>query len=318
VTRPVVSILVVTYKCLDEARECFAALYERVRHVSFEVVAVDNASADGTVEALRAEFPQVRLLALPENVGFARAVNRAAQEAQGEFLLLLNPDAVVHEDAVERLVEFARANPGYGLYAGRNLNPDGTVFVNVARGRPTLWSLFCFATMLSTGLSRSRLFDPESLGGWERDTVRQVDTVIGSFLLVPRAFWEEQGGFDPRFFMYGEDVDLSLRAAKAGRPAVLVPEAAVTHEVGASSENRPDRMALVLTGKVTVLRKHWPPWKRRIGVAMLWFGVGVRALLALATRRSVDEAGAMWPGVWRARRRWLTGYPDPGKSSAAS
>ncbi|MCC6222825.1 MAG: glycosyltransferase family 2 protein [Thermoleophilia bacterium] len=304
---PDVSALVVTYRSKDCIEECLESLSAGTTRARLEVVVVDNASGDGTAGLVRRAFPRARLVASPENVGFARAVNLAAGEARGEYLLLLNPDAIVHPGAVDELLAVARGRPGYGLYAGRNLNPDGSVSAISVRGRPTAWSAFCFATLLSTAFAGSRLFDPESLGGWGRDTLREVDIAIGSFLLVSRALWRELGGFDPRFFMYGEDVDLSLRAARAGRPAVFVPSATVTHKVGASTDTRAERMVLIFRGKATVVRKHWPAGKRQFGLAMLWLGVGLRALLAARAR---TEGGAgVWPGVWRARGTWLAGYP---------
>jgi hypothetical protein len=312
------SVVIVTYRCCDEARECLEALYERVAGVSFEVVVLDNDSRDGTVEMVRSDHPQARLLALDENLGFAAGVNRAVAETKGDFLLLLNPDAVVHPGAVEHLVAFAREHPRHGLYGGRNLNPDGTVFLNSVRGLPSLWSLFCFATMLSTVFPGSRVFDPEALGGWQRDSVREVGTVIGSFLLVPRAVWDELGGFDSRFFVYGEDVDLSVRAASAGYRPVLVPDAVITHELGASTGSRPERMAMVYRGKTTLIRKHWAPGKREAGLALLWIAVGIRAFVATIGRRDAGSGAGLWRGVWRLRRTWLPGYPERAPATGSS
>ena len=126
-----VSILIVTYQCGAEARNCLASIYEHTDGVDFEVVVLDNASRDGTAEMVRSEFPQARLLALDENVGFAAGVNRAAEEAEGEYLFLLNPDTVVHEGAVANLVDFARRHPEHGLYGGRTLRSE-------RHGRPRL------------------------------------------------------------------------------------------------------------------------------------------------------------------------------------
>jgi GT2 family glycosyltransferase len=300
---PDVSILVVTYRCRDEVLECLASIRTSTQRVRYEVIVVDNASGDGTVQAIAAAFPEVRLVELAENVGFAAGVNRAAREATGEFLLLLNPDSVVHEGAVDRLTLFAREHPEHGLYGGRTLWPDGSVCPGSCWGRPTLWSLFCFATLLSTAFRGSRLFDPESLGGWERDCVREVDIVTGCLLLAPRAVWNDLGGFDTRFFMYGEDADLSLRAARAGLRPVVVPDAVTTHEVGVSSSTRADKLVLLYTGKATLIRKHWPPGKRELGLGLLWLGVGLRALLDRAA-----GAGTSWRPVWGERRSWLQGY----------
>jgi hypothetical protein len=289
-------------------RACLGSIFEGSPELEFEVIVLDNASGDGTVEMIRAEFPEVRLLALDENLGFAAGVNRAAEEARGEFLVLLNPDTVVHPGAVTKLVEFAREHPEHGLYGGRTLDPDGTVNPGSCWAQPSLWSMFCFATMLSTAFKGSRVFDPEAIGGWKRDTVREVGVVTGCLLLMPLGVWRELGGFDLRFFMYGEDADLSLRARGFGLRPAITPEAVVTHEIGVSSASRPDKLILLYRGKSTLVRKHWPLGKRELGLALLWVGVGVRALLAGVTRRGTKAEA--WAVVWRERRHWLPGYPD--------
>jgi N-acetylglucosaminyl-diphospho-decaprenol L-rhamnosyltransferase len=260
------------------------------------------------------EFPEARLFALEENLGFGRAVNLAAEQARGEYLLLLNPDTVVHAGMVEELVRFARGLPEPAICGGRTLRPDGRLDPGSCWGAPTLWSLFCFATMLSTAFKGSRFLDPESLGGWQRDSVRDVDIVTGCLLLAPRDLWLELGGFDERFFMYGEDADLALRAARAGVRRVITPDAVVTHEVGVSSETRPDKVLLLFRGKATLLRKHWGPLRSRVGLALLASGVGLRTLEAVLPGRggSGRRGASAWPAVWRARREWARGYPEPG------
>jgi GT2 family glycosyltransferase len=307
--RPDVSILIVTYKCRDEARACLASIYGQEHDLDFESLVLDNASADGTVEMLRAEFPQAQLVALEENIGFAAGVNRLAELATGEFLLLLNPDTVVHPGAIDQILSFARTAPEHGLYGGRTLNPDGTAHPASCWGKPTLWSLTCFATLLSTAFKGSRFFDPESLGSWQRDSVREVDIITGCLLLVRNALWQELGGFDERFFMYGEDADLALRAAALGYRPAITPSAVITHEIGASSATRPDKIVLVYRGKSALLRKHWRSPRRQLGLALLWTGVGLRALVARATRNR--GAAAAWRAVWQERHAWLQGYSEP-------
>ncbi len=304
-----VSVVIVTYRCRDEARECLASLYRATTEASFEVVVLDNASNDGTVEMVAAEFPEVRVVALDENVGFAAGVNRAAEEAAGEFVLLLNPDTVVHPGAIERLVGFARERPQHGIYGGRTLDPDGSVNPGSCWGRPTVWSLTCFATMLSTVFKQSPLFDPESLGRWQRDSVREVDIVTGCLLLAERRVWLELGGFDARFFMYGEDADLALRAARLGYRPIITPDAVITHEIGVSSETRSDKLVLVYQSKAELVRKHFGPVRRPVGLMLLWVGVGVRALLGGGSQTR-GARGAAWRDVWRARGQWLAGYRD--------
>lgn len=312
---PEVSVVIVTYKCLAPARECLESLFEATTGISFEVIVLDNASEDGTVETIGSMFPEVRLLPLDTNIGFAAGVNRAAEAATGEYLLLLNPDTIVHAGAIERLVAFARSHPEHGLYGGRTLNPDGSVNPGSCWGRPTVWSLVCFASMLSTAFKGSPLFDPESLGRWKRDSVQEVDIVTGCLLLITRGLWNELGGFDTRFFMYGEDADLGLRVASIGYRPVVTPDSVITHEVGASSSTRSDKMVLLYQSKATLVRKHWGTSRSRVGLTLLWLGVGVRALVGTAVSRR--ESGSVWRSVWRARGDWLAGYPDPVHPSSA-
>jgi N-acetylglucosaminyl-diphospho-decaprenol L-rhamnosyltransferase len=293
------SVLIVTYRNPDLTRDCLASVFAQIRDVSFEVVVVDNASGDGTAEMIEREFPAVRLIRSEVNLGFGRANNVAATAARGEHLLLLNPDTVVLDRAPERLLAFARGEPAPGVYGGRTLSPSGELDPRSCWGRQTLWSAFCFATGLSTAFSGHRLLDPESLGRWQRDSVRDVGVVTGCLLLVPRSLWVRLGGFDERFFMYGEDADLAARARALGCPVRITPDATIVHVVGASSDSG-EKMSMIMKARATIVRKHWRRAARPAGLALLLAGVLLRA----AGRRR-----GMWATVWRARRDWIRGYP---------
>ncbi len=304
-----VSIVIVTYKCREAARDCLASIYETTKDVEVEVIVLDNASDDGTVEMVRSEFPRVRLIASPENLGFAAGCNRAAEEARGDYVFLLNPDTVLHEGTVAHLVAFARSHPENGIYGGRTVRPDGVLDPGSCWAAPSVWSLFCFATLLTTAFRGSRVFDPEVMGGWKRDSVREVDIVTGCLLFATRSHWEALGGFDLRFFMYGEDSDLSLRAKAMGLRPIVTPDAVATHEVGVSSKAHGDKLILLSSGKATLLRKHWRGLRLRAGLLLLATGAGVRALLGFARGRW-GGSGSDWRKVWRERRVWLAGYPE--------
>ena len=140
--------------------------------------------------------------------------------------------------------------------------------------------------------------------------MREVDIVTGCLLLAPRALWQELEGFDTRFFMYGEDADLSFRARALGYRPAITPDAVVTHEIGVSSATREDKLILLFRGKATLLRKHWRGARLRAGLFLLSAGVGLRALLAVLGRRT-DARAAAWRQVWHERRNWLAGYPEP-------
>lgn len=306
-SRPELSIIVITYRCLPEARECLRSVHSSTTGASFEIVVLDNASGDGTPEMVAREFPDSRVLALEENVGFAAGVNRAVEASRGDYVLLLNPDTVVHPGSLEALLAFARAHPRHGIYGGRTLDPDGRVNPGSCWGRPTVWSLFCFATMLSTAFKGSRILDPESLGKWQRDSVREVPIVTGCLLLAPRTVWDDLGGFDTRFFMYGEDADLGIRAAGRGYRPVITPDAVITHEIGVSSDSRSDKFILVFRSKAELVRKHFGPLARPAGLLFLWLGIALRRLVSRGI--GSQEKRAMWGEVWHARSDWLRGYP---------
>ena len=298
---PELSVLVVTYGSPELTRACLASLLAEAPE-SCEVIVVDNASGDGTPDMVEREFPAIQLIRSDRNLGFARANNVAARAARGEYLLLLNPDTIVLDRAPGRLLAFARSQGAAGIFGGRTLRPEGGLDPRSCWGAQTLWSAFCFGTALSTVFRGHSRLDPESLGGWARDSVRDVGTVTGCLLLTPRVLWERLGGFDERFFMYGEDADLGARARALGCPVRITPAATIVHVVGASSSSGP-KMTRIMQGRVTHMRKHWTPPARLAGTALLLLGVRLRAALA---------GGSMWPEVWRARAEWLRGYPPVG------
>ena len=180
---------------------------------------LDNDSGDGTAEMIGAEFPDVRLLALDENLGFAAGVNRAAEEARGEYVLLLNPDTVVHEGALDRLVALrARAPASTGSTAAARSIPTGRVNPGSCWGsRRSGASSASPRCCRRRSRARGSSTPSRSAAGSATPSARS-DIVTGCLLLAPRALWQELGGFDTRFFMYGEDADLALRAARARLP----------------------------------------------------------------------------------------------------
>ena len=301
--RPDVSVVMVSYNSADWLRRSLGSLPAGCRDTTYEVVVVDNASADDSVAVLRRDHPHVRVLANDRNEGFARAVNAGAAASSGTWVLLLNPDTEVLPGSIDRLVEFARRHPGHGLYGGRTLTPEGRLDPSSCWGMPTVWSTACFALGLSTAFRRSPLLDPESLGHWQRDTAREVGFVSGSLLLVPRAVWTRLGGLDERYFVYGEDADLGARARALGFRPVITPDAVIVHAVGASS-SREDKLALLMAGKTTFIEDHFAGARRPAGLALLRSGVALRAALSRVSGR-----GHGWAGAWRRRREWWTGFP---------
>lgn len=295
---PVVSVVVITYNNAADIGRALRSVHDSTARHPREVVVLDNASADDTLSRV-AELGGCRLLASRANLGFARGCNAAALSARGRYVLLVNPDAVLHPDAIDAAVDFAEAHPQAGPVGGRTLRPDGSLDPRSCWGRQTLWSTACFATGLSTAFRGSRLFDPEALGGWERDSVREVGTVTGYFLLLRRADWVRLGGLDPTFFMYGDDVDLSERARRLGLRPTVTPDAVSEHEAGASSTGE-DRTVMLLRGRRTLMVKSWTRTRTAAGLALLRAGVFLRATAARDPR---------WRAAWDRRAEWVVPYP---------
>ncbi|PQO43905.1 glycosyltransferase family 2 protein [Blastopirellula marina] len=304
-----VSIIVVSYNTCEETLACLESVYAQTLQTGFELIVVDNASTDGSAAAIAERFPEVRLIASADNLGFAGANNAAAKEATGEYLLLLNPDTVILDNAIDRVVAFARENPRAGLYGGRTFFGDMTLNANSCHGEPTPWSLLCMGLGLSALFRRSALLDPESLGSWDRNDVREVDCITGCFLLIRRQIWEQLEGFDLEFFMYGEDTDLCIRARKLGAKCLICPDATLIHYGGRSEKIRGDKMIRLFRAKNQLFRKHWSPWAAAFGSGMLSLWAFTRycgaSFLGLFKAKYRSSAGE-WGSVFRRRREFAS------------
>ena len=213
---PELTVIVVSYNTRALTLACLDTLFANTHRTQMRVVVLDNASADGSAQAVRARFPQVECIASAENLGFARANNQVAAAADTPWLLLLNPDTETHPDAIDNILAFAKAHPRAGIVGGRTVFPDGSLNPASCWRRIGVWSLLTQITGLSRRFPNSGLFNYEGIGGWRRDSVREVDIVVGCFLMISTELWRRLGGFDLRYFMYGEDADLCLRARALG------------------------------------------------------------------------------------------------------
>lgn len=305
------TVVMVSYNTRELTLIALDTLLRNAGDVSIDVVLWDNASSDGSADAVAQRFPEVKLVRSPDNLGFAAANNAAVAQTNTPWLLLLNPDTETHPGAVETLLDFAKANPAAGIVGGRTVFPDGSLNIASCWNKMTVWSLFCRATGLSRVLSGSRLFNPEAIGDWKRDTVREVDIVVGCFLLTSRDLWNRLGGFRTKYFMFGEEVDLCLRAAQLGYRPMITPDAQIVHHVGASYAASEERIVKVLKGRVTIIRDHWGGMRAPLGIGLLLIWAGMRSLV-----RSIGRTGGTnarktpdpWVSVWHRRREWLAGY----------
>lgn len=310
---PELSIIVVNWNTRDLTLACLRSLFDQTRETAFEVLLVDNGSHDGSAAAIAAAFPQVRLFAETRNHGFAAANNLAALHAKGRYILLLNSDTEVLDGAVDRLMAFARATPQARIWGGRTVFADGRLNPQSAWGRVTLWSTLCFALGLTKAFPDSPLFNPEGLGGWDRGSERAVDIVSGCFFLIEAGLWRDLGGFDPLFFMYGEEADLCARARRQGAAPRVTPDATIIHHGGAST-TAIDMASYVSGAKVELARRTMNPLAAGLTRALLIGAVAVRASAygLLARLRPASRATAdQWAKVWARRGQWRNGPIQP-------
>ncbi len=298
---PTVSILVVSYGTRDMTLECLESIECETKTLSYEVIVVDNASTDGSPEAIAKRFPQYCLFALPENIGFAAANNLAAKSARGEYILLLNPDTKVLASAIDKIVNFAERRPKACVWGGRTLNADGSLNPTSFWRHMSVWNLFCRAVGLSKLFPRSSLFHSHNYGGWKRQNERNVDVITGCFLLIKRAMWRRLDGFSPEFFMYGEDADLCMRAIELGARPAVTPEATIIHYGSATEPNESRKAWRMLAAKSLLIKRQFRPLLRPLALGLLALHPALKSVVTSGGERE------MWRDVWRARRSWLAG-----------
>jgi N-acetylglucosaminyl-diphospho-decaprenol L-rhamnosyltransferase len=283
-----VAIVVVTYNAQPWIGRCL----ESVR--GYETVVVDHGSSDGTPELVRERFPEVRVVE-QENRGVGAGWNRGMREAgaRAAWFLLLNSDAWVLEDAVERLRAFGEERPLAAVAGPRLLNPDGTVQRSV-RGFPTVWRLATEFFFLRKLAPRSQALNAFYAGSFGHDEAREVEWLMGACLLVRRAVVDEVGGLDEAFFMFNEESDWQYRMRRAGRQVWFCPEAEVVHVGGGSTKREWDRMfAEQVRSHVRFIRKHHGERAATVARILLVLSLRVRGVLFRGERgRIYREAAA--------------------------
>ena len=232
---PDVSVIVVSYNTREILRRCLARLAEELATVDGEAIVVDNASADGSADMVADEFPAVQLVRSTVNLGFAAGNNRGFALARGRYVVLLNPDAFLGSGALARALAHMERSPHVGIAGGRLQDPAGRLQPS-GRLFPSLLNELMVISGLAARYPRSRLFGRFDRTWADPDQAAQVDWVPGAFTIIRGRALGETGGFDERFFLYYEEVDLCRRMVQAGYEVWYWPDVVVTHIGGASSK----------------------------------------------------------------------------------
>jgi hypothetical protein len=289
---PLLSVIIVAYKSRDEIAACLAALPRRLDGRGVEVVVVDNSPGDGAGERVRGEFPWVDYVPAERNLGFGCANNRGYARTRGEYVLFLNPDTVANELALAHCLARLRAEARIGLISPRLELADGSMDLACRRSIPSLWDGFCRASGLATAFPRAACFAGYNLTHLPIDGTYDVGAINGAFMLAPRAVLAaiaaDGAVFDERFFMYGDDLDLCIRVARAGWRIVYNGRVRITHLKGVSVAKDYEAMAAaIFDANRDVYLKHFNP---RDSALVRWkyvvaFGLWKRVAHLRARRR---------------------------------
>lgn len=237
VLRPKLSIVILCWNDLTIIRDCLQSIYDHTHSTAFEVIVADNGSTDGSAEFIRLHFPRVHVIENGANLRFSKGNNTGIKAARGELILILNPDTLIHDGALDRFVDFADRHPEAGAFGCRVLNADGT-YQGPARPFPTIWREWIAALYLRFLGHLSDLFVSDVYVSWHGDTERAIDWQSGCCQLFRADLLERLNGFDEQFYYYYEDVDLCHRVWDAGYPILYTPEATITHLGGRSTTSR--------------------------------------------------------------------------------
>ena len=280
-----VSVIIVSYNVRHFLEQCLYALTRATAGIQAEILVVDNASADGSTRYLQPRFPTVIFIENARNTGFAKANNQALGRATGRYILFLNPDTIVAEDSLSKCLQLMETQPATGACGVRMLDGSGRFLPESRRGFPSLQASFYRLSGLAALFPRSQRFARYYMGHLEEKTSHEVEVLAGAFLFVRKAVLDTTGGFDERFFMYGEDIDLSYRIRQAGYKNYYLADTAIIHFKGESTKKDQLQHIRHFYGAMEIFtRKYNHP--ARAGMLCLFIQVYTRLRLLLAAGRN--------------------------------
>lgn len=279
------SVVIVNYNVEHFLEQCLLSVRKAMQHVSGEVFVVDNNSIDGSVKMVKNKFPEVKLIANKENLGFSKANNQAMRMASGEYILLLNPDTVVEDDTFSKVVEFMDEHADAGGLGVKMVDGSGKFLPESKRGLPTPEAAFYKMFGISKLFPKSKRFSKYHLGYLDENQTHQVDILAGAFMLMRKSVLDEIGLLDESFFMYGEDIDLSYRIIKAGYKNYYFPHTRIIHYKGESTKKSSVNYVLVFYKAMVIFaRKHYTQKNARMLANLINIAIYFRAFIALVSR----------------------------------
>ena len=230
------SVIIVNYNVKNLLRDCLLSVQKAAHSIDTEIIVVDNTSNDGSVEMLKAEFKDVKLIANTQNLGFSKANNQGIAQAQGKYILLLNPDTLINKNTFEDCLNFSKQTNNCGGIGVQTLDANNQFLKESKRGFPTPWASLCRLSFLNKLFPNSALLNGYYLGHLSNDENHQVEVLAGAFIWIKKSIIDEIGGLDETYFMYGEDIDFSYRIQQAGYHNYFLGTVTILHYKGESTD----------------------------------------------------------------------------------
>ncbi len=302
-------IIIVSYNTAEYTARAIQSVIEQTKEVDYSITVVDNDSQDNSVTLIKKRFPEVNVIESGANLGFAAGVNIGTQSTQAKHILLLNPDTLILDGAIDKLYQFALAHPDNGIWGGTTLNDDHSINTHNAWARIDTKTLLFSALGLSKLFSSSCFFNAANYGCWDRKSIRTVDIIQGSFLMTSRTAWNQLEGLDDTFFMYGEESDYCIKAIHAGYQPIITPDAHIVHHGGVSEKNFSGKMIKLLKGKIELVNRY--SHLKILHKALLFLYVSNKTLtsqLISLLKKNKKPMAKEWQKIFNHRAEWLKGY----------
>jgi len=275
------SIIIVNYNVKEFLLNLLESIQHASKNITAEVIVIDNNSDDGSIPVVKSKYPSVITIENKTNVGFGSANNQGLEICKGKFILLINPDTLVKENTLDKMIEFLSQNTEVGLAGCKVLNPDGSLQLACRRSFPRPWVSLTKVVGLSKLFPKSKLFAKYNLTYLDENQSYEVDAISGSFMMLSRETYEKVGGFDTDFFMYGEDLDLCYRVQKNRLKVYYVSDTEIIHYKGESTKrSKIDETKIFYDAMHLFVKKHFS--SSILVETILQFGIVLRKTFAFA------------------------------------
>jgi GT2 family glycosyltransferase len=275
------SVVIVNYNSRLLLEKCLQSVEKATKNISHEIVVIDNSSTDGSCDYLSYLFPEVKIIFNDKNLGFAKACNQGLKISTGDNVLFLNPDTILEENTLSDCLSFLEQNTDAGAVGVRMKDAAGTFLKESKRGKPSpaasFFKLFGFAAIFP----RSKTFAKYYMGHLPEKEINRVDVLSGAFMMIKKIVLDKTGGFDESFFMYGEDIDLSIRIKNAGFENYYLGTTNITHKKGGSTHYDYNHLQHFYGAMKLFVKKYYKGEQHEFTRWLLLTGIQLRKLIAI-------------------------------------